>query len=353
MNINAIREHLTKNLIGQDQFIDPVLAALSRYNGGLHWSTRPAGKFMLLGKTGTGKTFSVETLATALHGSSANMITIHCGEYQLDHEVAKLSGAPPGYLGHRETQSVLSAPRLANFKSPNCGLTVILFDEIEKASPALFRLLLGILEKGEMRTGDNNLVAFQNTMIFFTSNLGVETTRKGGISYLQKPVESADSKTHRAVSSFFSMEFINRIDEFITFKDLTREDLRAIINLYAREANGQFSSKVQGATMLQLTVSPAAEERLIERGYDSKYGARELRRVWEREVITPLASFIAACSDGTREWPVLRLDVGVDGFEFTQLSMMQALAASIPFDPAGPPDSLFSKPPKKKNTRSY
>src|SRR5665213_3707069 len=144
------------------------------FQAGLAPENRPVGVFLLLGPTGTGKTRTVEALAETLHGSARNVLKIDCGEFQMEHEVAKLIGAPPGYLGHRETQPMLSQQRLTAVTSDNCGLSLVLFDEIEKAAPSLTRLLLGVLDRGVLRLGDNSSVNFEKSLVFLTSNLGAK-----------------------------------------------------------------------------------------------------------------------------------------------------------------------------------
>src|SRR6185436_9483765 len=139
---------------------------------------RPAGVFLLLGPTGTGKTKTVEAIAEVLHGSAKNILKVDCGEFQMEHEVAKLIGSPPGYLGHRETPPMLSQTQLSEVATPNCELSLVLFDEIEKAAPSLTRLLLGILDKAILRLGDNTTVNFEKSLIFFTSNLGAREMMK-------------------------------------------------------------------------------------------------------------------------------------------------------------------------------
>jgi ATP-dependent Clp protease ATP-binding subunit ClpA len=142
------------------------------FQAGLAPEGRPVGVFLLLGPTGTGKTKTVEALAEILHGSSKNLLKVDCGEFQMEHEVAKLIGAPPGYLGHRETQPMLTQQKLNAVTSEKCELSLVLFDEIEKAAPSMTRLLLGVLDKGVLRLGDNSTVNFEKSLVFLTSNLG-------------------------------------------------------------------------------------------------------------------------------------------------------------------------------------
>src|SRR5690349_8212597 len=165
---------LSSKVVGQPNVINVIVPYIEMFQAGLAPENRPVGIFLLLGPTGTGKTRTVEALAEVLHGSAKNVLKIDCGEYQMEHEVAKLIGAPPGYLGHRETQPVLSQQRLAAVTSDKCALSLVLFDEIEKAAPSLTRLLLGVLDKGILRLGDNSVVNFEKSLVFLTSNLGAK-----------------------------------------------------------------------------------------------------------------------------------------------------------------------------------
>src|SRR5271170_3813036 len=169
---------MSSKVVGQPNVINVIVPYIEMFQAGLAPENRPVGVFLLLGPTGTGKTRTVEALAEALHGSSRNVLKIDCGEFQMEHEVAKLIGAPPGYLGHRETQPMLSQQKLASVTSDQCGVALVLFDEIEKAAPSMTRLLLGVLDKAVLRLGDNTTVNFERTIIFLTSNLGADAMRK-------------------------------------------------------------------------------------------------------------------------------------------------------------------------------
>src|SRR3984957_3338171 len=165
---------LSAKVVGQPNVINLIVPYIEMFQAGLAPENRPVGVFLLLGPTGTGKTRTVEALAETLHGSSRNVLKIDCGEFQMEHEAAKLIGAPPGYLGHRETQPMLSQQKLTSVTSDNCGLSLVLFDEIEKAAPSLTRLLLGVLDRGILRLGDNSVVNFEKSLVFLTSNLGAK-----------------------------------------------------------------------------------------------------------------------------------------------------------------------------------
>src|SRR5947209_3017610 len=165
---------LSSKVVGQPNVINVIIPYVEMFQAGLSPENRPVGVFLLLGPTGTGKTRTVEALAEVLHGSSKNLLKVDCGEFQMEHEVAKLIGAPPGYLGHRETQPMLSQQKLASVTSERSGLSLVLFDEIEKAAPSLTRLLLGVLDRGILRLGDNSVVNFEKSLVFLTSNLGAK-----------------------------------------------------------------------------------------------------------------------------------------------------------------------------------
>jgi len=169
---------LSQKVIGQPAAMKYIVPYVEMFQAGLSPEGRPAGVFLLLGPTGTGKTKTVEALAEVMHGSEKNVLKVDCGEYQMEHEVAKLIGAPPGYLGHRETQPMLTQQKLNAVTSEKSNLAIVLFDEIEKAAPSMVRLLLGVLDRANLRLGDNTSVNFENSLIFLTSNLGAREMMK-------------------------------------------------------------------------------------------------------------------------------------------------------------------------------
>src|SRR5919204_518270 len=171
-------EQLSQKVVGQPSALKYIVPYVQMYQAGLAPEGRPVGVFLLLGPTGTGKTKTVEALAEILHGSEKNLLKVDCGEFQMEHEVAKLIGAPPGYLGHRETQPILTQQKLNAVTSDRCNLSLVLFDEIEKAAPSMTRLLLGVLDKGVLRLGDNSTVNFEKSLVFLTSNLGAREMLK-------------------------------------------------------------------------------------------------------------------------------------------------------------------------------
>src|SRR6476660_2494354 len=231
---------LSQRVVGQPTATKVIVPYIQMFQAGLAPEGRPVGVFLLLGPTGTGKTKTVEALADVLHGSEKNVLKVDCGEFQMEHEVAKLIGAPPGYLGHRETQPMLTQQRLNAVTSEKCNLSLVLFDEIEKAAPSMTRLLLGVLDKGILRLGDNSTVNFEKSLVFLTSNLGArEMMREINPEFGFQSVRTSErvdltSKLQGiglgAVRKRFSPEFVNRIDCIITYQPLTPESLSVILD---------------------------------------------------------------------------------------------------------------------------
>ena len=293
---------LSQKVVGQPAAMQCIVPYVYMFQAGLSPEGRPAGVFLLLGPTGTGKTRTVEAIAEVLHGTPKNIVKIDCGEYQLDHEVAKLIGAPPGYLGHRETTPLLTQRQLSAVTSKNCGLSLVLFDEIEKAAPSLSRLLLGILDKGLLRLGDNTTVNFEKSLIFFTSNLGAREMMKEmhpEIGFqIGTPRERTDltSKLENialaAVRKRFSPEFVNRIDAVVTYQPLDAEALGAILDQHIDELQRHVNSRL-GARGFALDVSPESRQLLLRKGTSDEYGARELKRTLHRHLTQPLATLVA------------------------------------------------------------
>jgi ATP-dependent Clp protease ATP-binding subunit ClpA len=270
------------------------------YNAGLAPDGRPVSVFLLLGPTGTGKTRTVEALAEVLHGSRKHMVRVDCGEYQMDHEVAKLIGAPPGYLGHRETHPILTQAKLASVTSEKSSLSIILFDEIEKAAPSLNRLLLGVLDKATLRLGDNNVVNFERSLIFLTSNLGAHGMMKelapgfGFAGDVKQPAQQAgrlENIAMAAVRRNFSPEFVNRIDATVTYQPLSTDTLSAILAQQINDLQAHIENRL-GSRGFRLTVSEKGRKFLLEEGASTEYGARELKRAVHKQLTQPLAEFV-------------------------------------------------------------
>lgn len=287
-------------LVGQPNVAKQILPFVEMFEAGLSPEGRPAGVFLLLGPTGTGKTRTVEALAESLHGSNRHILRIDCGEYQMDHEVAKLLGAPPGYLGHRETQPLLSQQRVNAVASERSTLSIILFDEIEKAAPAMMRMLLGVLDRGILRLGDNSLVNLERTIIFMTSNLGADKMQRELAPTLgfATPQASRGAGAKRletiglaAAKRKFSPEFMNRIDATIAYQQLDDKALQQILDLQLERIQHHVDIRL-GARAFELELTNRLRKFLLERGTSAEYGARELKRTLQRFVLQPLAGVI-------------------------------------------------------------
>jgi ATP-dependent Clp protease ATP-binding subunit ClpA/CheY-like chemotaxis protein len=294
---------LSQKVVGQPAATRVIIPYIQMYQAGLAPEGRPVGVFLLLGPTGTGKTKTVEALADVLHGSEKNLLKVDCGEFQMEHEVAKLIGAPPGYLGHRETQPMLTQQKLTAVTSEKCNLSLVLFDEIEKAAPSLTRLLLGVLDKGVLRLGDNSSVNFEHSLVFLTSNLGAremlkEINPEFGFQSVRGGAPRTDltSKLQNialvAVRKRFSPEFVNRIDCIITYQPLTAESLSAILDHHITDLQNHVNTRL-GNRSFTLEVSQESRQFLLEKGTSPEYGARELNRTIHRMLTQPLATLVA------------------------------------------------------------
>ena len=294
---------LAERIVGQPDSLEAIVPYVQMYQANLAPEGRPAGVFLLLGPTGTGKTRTVEALAEVLHGSPKNVLRVDCGEYQMEHEVAKLIGAPPGYLGHRETQPVLTQMKLNQVMSDRANIAIVLFDEIEKAAPSLTRLLLGVLDKGTLRLGDNTTVQFERTLIFLTSNLGArEMARELNPAFGFEAVAGGTTSDEdharleevaiSAVKRKFAPEFINRIDLMLTYRPLTPEAMEKILEIQLQDMADHISRRL-GDRRFFLQIPRRARRFLLENGTSTQYGARELKRTIHRHLMQPLAALIA------------------------------------------------------------
>lgn len=331
---STLVELLARKVVGQPAAMQFIVPYLQMYQAGLSPVDRPAGIFLLLGPTGTGKTRTVEALAEVLHGSAKAVLKVDCGEFQSDHEVAKLMGAPPGYLGHRETTPMLTQERLAAVTSSNCDLSLVLFDEVEKAAPSLTVLLLGILDRGTLNLGDNSVVNFERTFIFLTSNLGAREMMKE--SQPELGFQPTDRRTPEqiagrlgsiglaAVRRRFSPEFVNRIDVVITYQPLDAEALAKILDHHIEELQRHVYSRL-GDKSFEIEVTPAARQLLLERGSSPQYGARELKRTIHRFLTQPLAALVAS----GRIVPGTRVVADVDG-DALSITPLDVPATTLP-----------------------
>jgi ATP-dependent Clp protease ATP-binding subunit ClpA len=289
-------ENVLNTLVGQGDILDTVVSYVKSYKVGLIRQNAPQGVFALLGPTGVGKTLTVELVAEYLHGLRNRMICINCGEFAFDHEIAKLIGSPPGYLGHRETPARLNQQKLNSMVSENSRLTVILFDEIEKAAPTLQDLLLGILDKGNMQLGDGNSVNFENTLIFFTSNLGsrealAENLGKWNLSKSDKQT-TTDSINLKAFTKHFSPEFVNRVDEVFVYSNLTKVNISEILDLELVNQQ-KFIDNAWGPKSPKIFLTDKFREFILPDEKQAKlYGARYVKRNLQKHVFHNLAEYV-------------------------------------------------------------
>ena len=297
-------EKLAARIIGQDRAVRRMSSLYQIFLAGMNPLNRPLGTMLFLGPTGSGKTRVVEAAAEVLFDNPNAVIKIDCAEFQHSHEIAKLIGSPPGYLGHRETSPMLTQENLDRFHTEETKLSLVLFDEIEKASDSLWQLLLGILDKATLTLGDNRRVDFSRTMVIMTSNLGAREMSElmmGGIGFApgqgakEPGDEEIEEKIYRAAVDAarrkFSPEFMNRIDKVVVFRSLNKSHLRQILELEL-EAVQERTRHSLGANFV-FYCSDAAKEMLLNEGIDYRYGARHLKRAIERLLVFPLSSLVA------------------------------------------------------------
>ncbi len=312
---------LKRRVVGQDEAVSQLVNVYQMLMAGMSVPGRPIANLLFLGPTGSGKTRLVEAAAEILFGDPGAVVKIDCGELQHSHEISKLIGSPPGYIGHRETTPSLTQERLDAFHTDNLKLALVLFDEIEKASDALWQLLLGILDKATLTLGDNRKVDFSRAMIFMTSNLGAsEMTRlaTGGIGFAPKPrVEEpaeVDRKIYRvaveAAKRKFSPEFMNRIDKVVVFRTLNREQLSDILDIELRRVQSRILSS-EPERVFEFQCSGPAKQFLLDHGTDAKYGARHLKRAIEQYLVFPLSSLMS--TGQVRSGDNVTVEVAADG----------------------------------------
>ena len=305
--VMQFEEALRLRIVGQEE---GVLALVDLYQvlcAGLNSPGRPLGSLLLLGPTGTGKTRLVEAAAEILFGDPRAMIKVDCGEFQHSHEIAKLIGSPPGYLGHRETRPLLTQEALQEFHTEKLQLTFLLFDEIEKASDALWQLLLGILDKATLTLGDNRRVDLSRTVIVLTSNLGatvISNLVSGGFGFIQAAdtrdvylEEKVTRTAFEAARRTFSPEFMNRLDKVVVFHPLHEQQLQEVLEIELKQLQKRVLETAKAQFVFR--VRPAGKKFLLDEGADPRYGARHLKRAIERHLVCPLAKKFVGNGSGS------------------------------------------------------
>jgi ATP-dependent Clp protease ATP-binding subunit ClpA len=327
---NAIR----RKIVGQDDAIEKVTEIYQMFLAGLNAPGRPVGNLLFLGPTGSGKTRVVEAVAEALFGDPRAIVKIDCAEFQHSHEIAKLIGSPPGYLGHRETHPLLTQEALNQWHTERVKLSLLLFDEIEKASDALWQLLLGILDKATLTLGDNRRVDLSQCLIVLTSNLGAGEMNEllnGNMGFAQPSgvIDSKiDDKMNRAAIDAarrkFSPEFMNRIDKVVVFKTLRHEHLEKILEIELGLVQ-QRILQATGNNQFVFNCTPRVKDLLLREGTDPKYGARHLKRSIEKNIVFPLANLVATAQ--VRLGDFVRIDLNEQG---TMTFVKEAEGALVP-----------------------
>ena len=318
----SLESNLRRMIIGQDEAIEQIVNIYQMNLTGMSAPGRPIGNFLFLGPTGSGKTRIVEATAEALLRNPRAVIKIDCAEFQHSHEIAKLIGSPPGYLGHRETHPLLSQEVLNQYHTETMKVSFVLFDEIEKASDALWNLLLGIFDKANLTLGDNRKVDFSRAMIFMTSNLGanemsnIMSPRLGfGIQEMQIRTATGviDEKTSgklartglEAARKKFTPEFMNRIDKVVIFQPLGSEQLKKVLDIELNLVQQRIFNTSSDRAFV-FTLSDSSKDFLLAEGTDMKYGARHLKRAIERLLVQPMSNLIA--TDQVRGGDWIRVD---------------------------------------------
>src|SRR6267154_1823750 len=292
---------LRAKIVGQEEGVQSLVDMFQVFCAGLNSPGRPVGNLLFLGPTGSGKTRIVEAAAEILFGDARAVIKVDCAEFQHSHEIAKLIGSPPGYLGHRETHPLITQEALAASHTEKLKLSFLLFDEIEKASDALWQLLLGMLDKATLTLGDNRRVDLSQTVIFLTSNLGggeITELMQGGMGFVQPkdiPAAGFDEKVERtaveAARRKFSPEFMNRLDKVVVFHPLRREQLEKVLEIELGQVQQRVLETAKGQFLFRVT--DPGRDFLLQEGTDQRYGARHLKRAIERHVVYPLANLLA------------------------------------------------------------
>ena len=285
---------LHERVVGQEEAVTKVSEAILRSRAGIQSPNRPIGSFLFLGPTGVGKTELAETLAECLFDDEKNMVRIDMTEYMEKFSVSRLIGAPPGYVGYEEGGQLTEAVRRKPY-------SVILFDEVEKAHPDVFNILLQVLDDGRITDSQGRTVDFKNTVIILTSNLGSSYLLEG-IDETGEISDDARMEVEALLKQSFRPEFLNRLDEIVFYKPLTKDNITHIIDLILKDLNGRLADK-----QLKCELTDRTKEFIVETGYDPAFGARPLKRLVQRHVETLLARKIIA--DAVAPGAVLTVDV--------------------------------------------
>ena len=336
-------EALRTKIVGQEEAVQALVDLYQVFCAGLHSPGRPVGNMLFLGPTGSGKTHTIEAAAEILFGDSRAVIKVDCAEFQHSHEIAKLIGSPPGYLGHRETHPLITQEALAASHRDGLKLSFLLFDEIEKASDALWQLLLGMLDKATLTLGDNRRVDLSQTVIFLTSNLGsgqIADLMHGGMGFIQpkdKATTGLQEKMERtaveAARRKFSPEFMNRLDKVVVFHPLEREELDEVLDIELRQVQKRVLDSTTRPFLFRITSE--GREFLLEEGTDHRYGARHLKRAIERNVVCALSRLLATGQLHQGDLLLIDRHSGDEGLVFLKDTQKRSSGPKIDFSVPG------------------
>jgi ATP-dependent Clp protease ATP-binding subunit ClpB len=313
-----MEEVLHRNVVGQEDAVRLVSNSIRRARAGLQDPSRPIGSFMFLGPTGVGKTQLARSLAEFLFQDEQAMVRVDMSEYMEKHSIARLIGAPPGYVGHEEGGFLTEHVRRRPY-------TVVLLDEIEKAHPDVFNLFLQILDEGRLTDGKGKTVDFKNTVILMTSNLGSKFIEQSGIEALQKETagetrevwereyEKVQDAVRQELRQHFRPEFLNRIDDIVLFKNLTRDQIRDIVEVQLKDLRKRLAER-----NMSLELSDKVKAILAEKGYDPVFGARPLKRAIQKYMQDPLSLKILQEDFGEGDQIIVETDTSNGTFVFTK-----------------------------------
>jgi len=375
MDAEKLESDLRKRIVGQDEAIQQIINIYQTNLAGMSSPGRPIGNFLFLGPTGSGKTRLVEAVAESLVADNRAVIKIDCAEFQHSHEIAKLIGSPPGYLGHRETHPLLSQEVLNQYHTDRIKLSFVLFDEIEKASDALWNLLLGILDKATLTLGDNRRVDFSRALIFMTSNLGASemnailrpnlgfAASENGRLHAQGILdEKLGDKVARAgveaARRKFTPEFMNRIDKTVVFKPLGIPELQKILTIELNFVQQRIFTSANNSPFV-FTLTDEAKGFLLREGTDLKYGARHLKRAIDRNLVHPISNLIA--TGQVRGGDLLRVDFDpqfsrltfvTEAEEMPMVTMAQMIDTSVASAPGTMAAGAVADQPRVVSARS-
>jgi ATP-dependent Clp protease ATP-binding subunit ClpB len=309
-----LEQQLHRRVVGQDEAVQVVSEAVRRSRSGLGDPRRPIGSFLFLGPTGVGKTELARALAETLFDDEHALIRLDMSEYQEKHTVARLIGAPPGYVGFDEGGQLTEAIRRRPY-------AVILFDEIEKAHPDVFNVLLQVLDDGRLTDGQGRTVDFRNTLLIMTSNLGSERIRAFTDDTSSAQFELMKRAVLEEVRKAFRPEFLNRVDEIVVFHVLKSEQLRRIVDIQLEQLRRRLEAR-----HITLDLTPALVEHIAQIGYEPDYGARPLKRAIQKELETPLSR--ALLEGRVRDGQHVIADAGTDGTTFAPARLASPVGAA-------------------------